>query len=179
MEAVIDLLSSSYLSLGGVSSLALNVFSFLNPQITSVFLCLDNDQAGNECEKLAGEISGRIQCNSSETITKRLERNSVIKTPTERKQLQKHSQLKLPETEELVPMLCYEDIEQTSVEWLWFPIYPFGKLTIIQGIRERKNLFCNDADSSPYQQKIDSEYGRYRTIQCNLSDYGGWAWRYH
>lgn len=35
--------------------------------------------------------------------------------------------------EELVPMLCYEDIEQTSVEWLWFPYLPFGKLTIIQG----------------------------------------------
>ena len=38
-----------------------------------------------------------------------------------------------PEKEELVPMLCYEDIEQTSVEWLWFPYLPFGKLTIIQG----------------------------------------------
>ena len=34
--------------------------------------------------------------------------------------------------------------------------------------------FCNDADSSLYQQKIVSEYGRYRTIQCNLSDCGGW-----
>ncbi len=32
-----------------------------------------------------------------------------------------------------MPMLCYEDIEQTSVEWLWFPYIPFGKLTIIQG----------------------------------------------
>ena len=30
-------------------------------------------------------------------------------------------------------MLCYEDIEQTSVEWLWFHYTPFGKLTIIQG----------------------------------------------
>lgn len=30
-------------------------------------------------------------------------------------------------------MLCYEDIEQTSVEWLRFPYIPFGKLTIIQG----------------------------------------------
>ena len=29
-------------------------------------------------------------------------------------------------------MLCYEDIEQTSVERLWFPYIPFGKLTIIQ-----------------------------------------------
>lgn len=34
--------------------------------------------------------------------------------------------MKVPEKEELVPMLCYEDIEQTSVEWLWFPYLPFG-----------------------------------------------------
>ena len=68
-EAAIDLLSfiqlfpkdwkkRSYLSLGGVSSVALMTFLSERPQITSVFLCLDNDQAGNEaCEKLAGEIS--------------------------------------------------------------------------------------------------------------------------
>ena len=37
-------------------------------------------------------------------------------------------------------MLCYEDIEQTSVEWLWFPYLPFGKLTIIQG--NLKGLFA-------------------------------------
>ena len=41
--------------------------------------------------------------------------------------------IKVSETEDLVPMLCYEDIEQTSVEWLWFPYIPFGKLTIVQG----------------------------------------------
>ena len=68
-EAAIDLLSfiqlfpkdwkkRCYLSLGGVSSMALMAFLSERPQITSVFLCLDNDQAGNEaCEKLAGEIS--------------------------------------------------------------------------------------------------------------------------
>lgn len=57
-EAAIDLLSfiqlfpkdwkkRSYLSLGGVSSVALITFLYERPQITSVFMCLDNDQAGN------------------------------------------------------------------------------------------------------------------------------------
>ena len=67
-EAAIDLLSfiqlfpkdwkkRSYLSLGGISSAALMAFLSERSQITSVFLCLDNDQAGNEaCEKLAEEI---------------------------------------------------------------------------------------------------------------------------
>ena len=30
-------------------------------------------------------------------------------------------------------MLRMADVELTSVEWLWFPYIPFGKLTIIQG----------------------------------------------
>ena len=46
----------SYLSLGGISSAALMAFLSERPQITSVFLCLDNDHAGNEAsEKLAIE----------------------------------------------------------------------------------------------------------------------------
>ena len=66
-EAPIDLLSfiqlfpkdweqRSYLSLGGTSDRALTAFLSDSPNITSVFLCLDNDKAGEEaCEKLAGK----------------------------------------------------------------------------------------------------------------------------
>ena len=36
-------------------------------------------------------------------------------------------------TAQPVPMLRMADVELTSVEWLWFPYIPFGKLTIIQG----------------------------------------------
>ena len=32
-----------------------------------------------------------------------------------------------------LPMLRMADVELTSVDWLWFPYIPFGKLTIIQG----------------------------------------------
>ena len=55
------------------------------------------------------------------------------------------------------------------------PLYSIWKTDSYSGQSGRgKNLFCNDADGSLYQQKIVSEYGRYRTIQCNLSDSGGW-----
>ena len=66
-EAPIDLLSfiqlfpkdweqRSYLSLGGTSDRALTAFLSDSPNITSVFLCLDNDKAGEEaCEKIAGK----------------------------------------------------------------------------------------------------------------------------
>ena len=36
------------LSLGGVSSVALNGFLEQNPQITNIQLCLDNDKAGHD-----------------------------------------------------------------------------------------------------------------------------------
>mgnify|MGYP004565363765 FL=1 len=126
-EAAIDLLSfiqlfpkdwkkRSYLSLGGVSSMALMSFLSERPQITSVFLCLDNDQAGNEaCEKLAGEIS------EGYTVIRlkpsRKDRNEILcdKNADRKKAIAETITIKVPEAEELVPMLCYEDIEPFNV----------------------------------------------------------------
>ena len=144
-EAAIDLLSfiqlfpkdwkkRSYLSLGGVSSVALMSFLSERPQITSVFLCLDNDQAGNEaCEKLAGEISEGYSVIRLKPSRKDWNEILCDKNTDRKKAIAETITIKVPEAEELVPMLCYEDIKQTSVEWLWFPYIPFGKLTIIQG----------------------------------------------
>ena len=124
----------SYLSLGGVSSVALMTFLSERPQITSVFLCLDNDQAGNEaCEKLAGEISEGYSVIRLKPSKKDWNEILCDKNADRKKAIAETITIKVPESEERVPMLCYEDIEQTSVEWLWFPYIPFGKLTIIQG----------------------------------------------
>ena len=47
------------LSLGGVSGLSLNTLLENNPQINTVYLCLDNDKAGKEAtERLARDILG-------------------------------------------------------------------------------------------------------------------------
>ena len=132
-EAAIDLLSfiqlfpkdwkkRSYLSLGGVSSVALMTFLSECPQITSVFLCLDNDRAGNEaCEKLAGEISEGYSVIRLKPSRKDWNEILCDKNTDRKKAIAETITIKVPETEELVPMLCYEDIKQTSVEWLWFP----------------------------------------------------------
>ena len=128
-EAAIDLLSfiqlfpkdwkkRSYLSLGGVSSRALMAFLSERPQITSVFLCLDNDQAGNEaCEKLAGEISERYSVIRLKPSRKDWNEILCDKNADRKKAIAETITIKVPEAEELVPMLCYEDIEQTSVDW--------------------------------------------------------------
>lgn len=68
-EAPIDLMSfislypkdwkqNNYIALSGVSKNALEQFLWDNPNVTKVFLCLDNDMAGNEaCERIFKELS--------------------------------------------------------------------------------------------------------------------------
>ena len=189
-EAAIDLLSfiqlfpkdwkkRSYLSLGGVSSVALMTFLSECPQITSVFLCLDNDQAGNEaCEKLAGEISEGYSVIRLKPSKKDWNEILCDKNADRKKAITETITIKVPETEELVPMLCYEDIEQTSVDWLWFPYIPFGKLTIIQGNPgEGKTYFammltaaCTNRKLFPNMEDIEPFNVIYQTAEDGMGD---------
>jgi len=189
-EAAIDLLSfiqlfpkdwkkRSYLSLGGVSSVALMTFLSERPQITSVFLCLDNDQAGNEaCEKLAGEISEGYSVIRLKPYKKDWNEILCDKNADRKKAIAETITIKVPESEERVPMLCYEDIEQTSVEWLWFPYIPFGKLTIIQGNPgEGKTYFatmltaaCTNRKLFPNMEDIEPFNVIYQTAEDGMGD---------
>ena len=189
-EAAIDLLSfiqlfpkdwkkRSYLSLGGISGVALRAFLSERPQITSVFLCLDNDQAGNEaCEKLAVEIPDGYSVIRLKPSRKDWNEILCDKNADRKKSIIETVTMKVPEKEELVPMLCYEDIEQTSVEWLWFPYLPFGKLTIIQGNPgEGKTYFammltaaCTNRKTFPNMEEIEPFNVIYQTAEDGMGD---------
>ena len=189
-EAAIDLLSfiqlfpkdwkkRSYLSLGGISSAALMAFLSERPQITSVFLCLDNDHAGNEAsEKLAIEIPDGYSVIRLKPSRKDWNEILCDKNADRKKSIIETVTMKVPEKEELVPMLCYEDIEQTSVEWLWFPYLPFGKLTIIQGNPgEGKTYFammltaaCRNRKTFPNMEEIEPFNVIYQTAEDGLAD---------
>ena len=189
-EAAIDLLSfiqlfpkdwnkRSYLSLGGISGAALMAFLSERPQITSVFLCLDNDQAGNEaCEKLAEEIPDRYSVIRLKPSRKDWNEILCDKNADRKKAIIETVTMKVPEKEELVPMLCYENIEQTSVEWLWFPYLPFGKLTIIQGNPgEGKTYFammltaaCTNRKTFPNMEEIEPFNVIYQTAEDGMGD---------
>ena len=189
-EAAIDLLSfiqlfpkdwkkRSYLSLGGVSSVALMTFLSERPQITSVFLCLDNDHAGNEaCEKLAGEIPDGYRVIRLKPARKDWNEILCDENADRKKVIQETVTMKMQEKEALVPMLCYKDIEQTSVEWLWFPYIPFGKLTIIQGNPgEGKTYFammltaaCTNRKLFPNMEDIEPFNVIYKTAEDGMGD---------
>ena len=189
-EAAIDLLSfiqlfpkdwkkRSYLSLGGVSSVALMTFLSERPQIPSVFLCLDNDHAGNEaCEKLAGEIPDGYRVIRLKPARKDWNEILCDENADRKKVIQETVTMKMQEKEALVPMLCYKDIEQTSVEWLWFPYIPFGKLTIIQGNPgEGKTYFtmmltaaCTNRKLFPNMEDIEPFNVIYQTAEDGMGD---------
>ena len=189
-EAAIDLLSfiqlfpkdwkkRSYLSLGGISSAALMAFLSERPQITSVFLCLDNDHAGNEaCEKLAGEIPDGYRVIRLKPARKDWNEILCDENADRKKVIQETVTMKMQEKEALVPMLCYKDIEQTSVEWLWFPYIPFGKLTIIQGNPgEGKTYFtmmltaaCTNRKLFPNMEDIEPFNVIYQTAEDGMGD---------
>ena len=181
-EAAIDLLSfiqlfpkdwkkRSYLSLGGVSSVALMTFLSERPQITSVFLCLDN-------EKLAGEIPDGYRVIRLKPARKDWNEILCDENADRKKVIQETVTMKMQEKEALVPMLCYKDIEQTSVEWLWFPYIPFGKLTIIQGNPgEGKTYFammltaaCTNRKLFPNMEDIEPFNVIYQTAEDGMGD---------
>ena len=145
-EAPIDLLSHialypagwrehSYLSLGGVSPKALERFLSERKNIESIYIATDNDEAGNNAaEKLAELIPQEISVYrflpqakdwNEDLINERngLPTDDYVTIGVRKPKYHTKS----------VPMICMNDVEQTEVDWLWYPYIPFGKLTIVQG----------------------------------------------
>ncbi|MCB6488078.1 AAA family ATPase, partial [Mediterraneibacter sp. 210702-DFI.3.120] len=81
-------------------------------------------------------------------------------------------------TAQPVPMLRMADVELTSVDWLWFPYIPFGKLTIIQGNPgEGKTYFamrlaaaCTNRKPLPGMETIEPFNIIYQTAEDGLGD---------
>ena len=133
---------------------------------------------GAACEKLAGEISEGYSVIRLKPSRKDWNEILCDKNTDRKKAIAETITIKVPEAEELVPMLCYEDIKQTSVEWLWFPYIPFGKLTIIQGNPgEGKTYFammltaaCTNRKLFPNMEDIEPFNVIYQTAEDGMGD---------
>lgn len=188
-EAPIDLLSFiclfskdwqsfSYLSLGGVSSKALEHFLSENPNIKTIYLCLDADDAGSEaCRRIARDlISKDLEIFRMEPALK--DWNEVLlhnKELTEgRFKMLKYNPVK----EHTIPMIRMSDVELTEVKWLWKPYIPFGKLTILQGNPgEGKTYFamqlaaaCTNRVKLPNMEVMEPFNVIYQTAEDGLGD---------
>ena len=146
-EAPIDLLSflclfkkewqkQSYLALGGVGEKALLRFLSDRPNIKTVYLCLDSDQAGNDaCSRLVELMPEGLTVHRLVPLYK--DWNEVLQHRAEiadGKYIREAIYgLKEPPQEETVEIIRMSEVDTQTVEWLWEPYIPFGKVTIVQG----------------------------------------------
>ena len=72
-------------------------------------------------------------------------------------------------------MIKMSDVQSQTVDWLWYPFIPYGKLTIIQGDPGdgKTTLILNIAARLSKGEGLDN-----RTSKDYLSDSGRWAGRY-
>lgn len=145
-EAPIDLMSfialyptdwktRNYLSLGGVGVKALDGFLSKRKDMETIYICTDSDKAGNDAvSRLLESIPAHmavirlIPCDKdwNEVL---MHRDDL----THGKYIYKVVTLREKPEQKAVPMIRMSEVQQTEVEWLWYPYIPFGKLTIIQG----------------------------------------------
>lgn len=145
-EAPIDLMSfialypndwkmRNYLSLGGVGAKALEGFLSERKDMETVYICTDSDKAGNDAvNRLLESIPEPMKV--IRLIPCEKDWNEVLKQKDklpDGKYISRRIMLRGESEKKAVPMIRMSEVQQTEVEWLWYPYIPFGKLTIIQG----------------------------------------------
>ena len=191
-EAPVDLLSflclfkkawqkQSYLSLGGVGEKALLRFLSDRPNIKTVYLCLDSDQAGNDaCSRLAELVPEGLTVHRLVPLYK--DWNEVLQHRaeiTDGKYIREAIYgLKEPTQEETVEIIRMSEVDTQTVEWLWEPYIPFGKVTIVQGNPgEGKTYFamrlaaaCTNRKPLPGMETLEPFNIIYQTAEDGLGD---------
>ena len=191
-EAPVDLLSflclfkkdwqkQSYLSLGGVGEKALLRFLSDRPNIKTVYLCLDSDEAGNDaCSRLVKLMPEGYTVHRLIPLFK--DWNEVLQHRaeiTDGKYLREAVYgLKEPPQEETVEIIRMSEVDTQTVEWLWEPYIPFGKVTIVQGNPgEGKTTFalrlaaaCTNRKPFPHMAAHEPFNVIYQTAEDGLGD---------
>ena len=191
-EAPIDLLSflclfkkdwqkQSYLALGGVGEKALLRFLSDRPNTKTVYLCLDSDEAGNDaCSRLVKLMPEGLTVHRLLPLYK--DWNEVLQHRaeiTDGKYIREAIYgVKEPTQEETVEIIRMSEVDTQTVEWLWEPYIPFGKVTIVQGNPgEGKTYFamrlaaaCTNRKPLPGMETIEPFNIIYQTAEDGLGD---------
>lgn len=175
-----DWKSRNYLSLGGVGAKALDGFLSERKNIETIYICTDSDKAGNDAASRLLEsipehmtVIRLIPCDKdwNEVLMHKDELTHgkyIYKTVTLREKAKKKA----------VPMIRMSEVQQTEVDWLWYPYIPFGKLTIIQGNPgEGKTFFamqlaaaCTNRKFLPQMEPFEPFSMIFQTAEDGLGD---------
>lgn len=186
-ESPIDLLSyitavpeewekHSYISLGGLSEKAMKQAYMEHKNIRSIYLCLDNDEAGNErCRQLVSLIPEELSVYRLEPEMKDWNECLVAEVPVENmaKQMCWRDAREKP-----VPVMKMSEVEETVVQWLWYPFIPFGKVTLIQGnpgkgktwLAMAITAYCTNGKELPNALPIEPFNVLYQTAEDGIAD---------
>ena len=186
-ESPIDLLSyitavpeewekHSYISLGGLSEKAMKRMYTEYPHIHSIYLCLDNDEPGNErCRQFVSLIPEELSVYRLEPVKKDWNECLVAEVPVENmaKQMCWRDAREKP-----VPVMKMSEVEETVVQWLWYPFIPFGKVTLIQGNPGKGKTwlamaiaaYCTNGKELPNALPIEPFNVLYQTAEDGIAD---------
>ena len=167
--------------MGGVGEKALLRFLSDRPNIKTVYLCLDSDEAGNDaCSRLVKLMPEGYTVHRLIPLFK--DWNEVLQHRaeiTDGKYLREAVYgLKGPPQEETVEIIRMSEVDTQTVEWLWEPYIPFGKVTIVQGNPgEGKTTFalrlaaaCTNRKPFPHMAVHEPFNVIYQTAEDGLGD---------
>ena len=186
-ESPIDLLSyitavpeewekHSYISLGGLSEKAMKRMYTEYPHIHSIYLCLDNDESGNErCRQFVSLIPEELSVYRLEPVKKDWNECLVAEVPVENMAKQMCWRDARGKT---VPVMKMSEVEETVVQWLWYPFIPFGKVTLIQGNPGKGKTwlamaiaaYCTNGKELPNALPIEPFNVLYQTAEDGIAD---------
>ena len=158
-----------------------SAFSLTVPNIKTVYLCLDSDEAGNDaCSRLVKLMPEGYTVHRLIPLFK--DWNEVLQHRaeiTDGKYLREAVYgLKGPPQEETVEIIRMSEVDTQTVEWLWEPYIPFGKVTIVQGNPgEGKTTFalrlaaaCTNRKPFPHMAVHEPFNVIYQTAEDGLGD---------
>ena len=167
--------------MGGIGEKALLRFLSDRPNIKTVYLCLDSDQAGSDaCSRLAEFVPEGLTVHRLIPLFKdwnevQTRRGEI----TDGKYLREAIYgLKEPTQEETVEIIRMSEVDTQTVAWLWKPYIPFGKVTIVQGNPgEGKTTFalrlaaaCTTGGTLPGMNPLPPFQVIYQTAEDGLGD---------
>lgn len=190
-ESPIDLLShialypagwrnQSYLSLGGVSPKALEHFLSERTDIESIFIATDNNEAGNRVAEKFAELIPKEK-SVYRFLPQAKDRNEDLVNEWNGLSTDEYVTIGVRKPKNLsttVPVIRLSEVQQTEVDWLWYPYIPFGKLTIIQGNPgEGKTFFamqlaaaCTNRKFLPQMEPFEPFNVIFQTAEDGLGD---------
>ena len=166
----------SYISLGGLSEKAMKRMYAEYPHIHSIYLCMDNDEPGNErCRQFVSLIPEELSVYRLEPVKKDWNECLVAEVPVENmaKQMCWRDAREKP-----VPVMKMSEVEETVVQWLWYPFIPFGKVTLIQGNPGKGKTwlamaiaaYCTNGKELPNALPIEPFNVLYQTAEDGIAD---------